>query len=157
MNDLYITPAVLAKQCIDECIPHLDKKPEELRWYDPFKATGAYYYKFPSEKREWSEIHEKKDFFEFNDKIDIICSNPPVSILNEVLEHSVKLKPKIICYMIGVNNLTTKRIEDMEKKGYKIVHLTLLKVFKWFGMTYNVVWKKTRKKGLIKIDRQIYR
>ena len=150
-NDIFITPIQLAKINIDM----IEYNIEDI-WYDPFKNNGSYYNQFPNDNKKWSEILENKDFFQFNEKIDIICSNPPYSIIDKVLEKSVELKPRVISYLIGINNLTPKRMEYMESKGYYITKLHICKVFKWYGMSVIVLWEKD-KKSIINFDRILWK
>jgi len=150
-NDIFITPIKLAKYNIDM----IEYKDDEL-WYDPFKNNGSYYNQFPNDNKKWSEILEDKDFFTFDEKVDIICSNPPYSMIDKVLEKSVELNPRIISYLIGVNNLTAKRMEYMENNGYYITKIHMCKVFKWYGMSMIVVWEKD-KKPIMSYDRVVWR
>ena len=136
-NDVFLTPVVLAKKHI-EMIPYVEGE----IWYDPFKNTGNYFNNFPSpETSKWSEILEGKDFFEFDEKVDVICSN--------------QLQPRVISFLIGVNNLTTKRIEDLNKSGYGLKKLRMLKVHQWYGMSFIVHFEKGCE-NCIEIDRQIF-
>ncbi len=151
-NNVFITPLELSKTHIDM----IDEKYKNLCWYDPFKNSGSYYNQFPTENKKWSEILEKKDFFEFNEEVDTICSNPPYSMIDKVLEKSVALKPMVISYLLGVNNLTAKRMEYMEKNGYYITKLHMCKVFKWFGMSLIVVWEKEGE-SILSYDRKVWR
>ena len=107
-------------------------------------------------RKYWSEIVKEKDFFKFDKKIDIICTNPPYSIIDKVLEKSIKLQPRIISYLIGCNNLTARRIEIMNKEGYGLTKLHMCKVFKWYGMSYIVVFEKN-KENVITFDRTVWR
>jgi len=150
-NDVFITPLKLAKYNIDM----IEYKYNDI-WYDPFKNNGSYYNQFPNENKIWSEILEDKDFFTFDEKVDIICSNPPYSMIDKVLEKSVELNPRIISYLIGVNNLTAKRMEYMENNGYYITKIHMCKVFKWYGMSMIVVWEKD-KKPIMSYDRVVWR
>ena len=150
-NDVFITPLALAKTNID-----MIKTKKNWCWYDPFKNSGSYYNQFPTENKKWSEILENKDFFEFNEEVDVICSNPPYSMINKVLEKSVELKPKVISYLLGINNLTAKRMEFMEKHGYYITKIHMCKVFKWFGMSLIVVWEKGGE-SILSYDRKVWR
>ena len=152
-NDIFITPLKVAQKHI-KIVKNLYKKKYKI-WYDPFKNSGIYYNNFNEKNKKWSEILEGKDFFDFNENIDVICSNPPYSLIDKVLEKSIQLNPSIISYLLGINNLTTKRIEYMEKKGYYIKELHLLKIYKWYGMSCIVVWNK-EPDGIIKYDRQVY-
>jgi hypothetical protein len=150
-NDIFITPLQLAKNHID-MITYIN---DDI-WYDPFKNNGSYYNQFPNENKLWSEILDGKDFFEFNENIDIICSNPPYSLMDKVLKKSIELNPHTISYLIGINNLTTKRIEYMENAGYYITKIHITKVYKWFGMSVIVIWEKN-KNSIIDYDRNIWR
>ena len=149
-NDVFLTPVELAKKHISM----IDYNPDDI-WYDPFKNSGNYYNNFPTDNKEWSEILEGDDFFEFNTEVDIICSNPPYSMINKVLEKCVSLNPRIISLLIGVNNLTTKRIEDMNKAGYGLRYMRMLKVHDWYGMSFIVHFEKGCE-NCIQIDRKIY-
>ncbi len=130
-NDIFITPLELAKKHIDL----ITYKEDEI-WLDPFKNNGSYYNQYPNKNKKWCEILDNKDFFKFNEKIDIICSNPPYSCIDDVLKKSIELEPRIISYLLGVNNLTCKRIEYLNKNGYGLKYLYMTKIYKWFGMSY---------------------
>lgn len=149
-KDVFITPLELAKKCI-KC--HKDKN---YIWYDPFKNTGNFYNNYPTENKKYSEILEGKDFFNFNERVDVISSNPPYSILNKVFEHSCKICEVEFGYLIGIHNLTTKRIEDCNKKGFYLKYIKMVKVYKWFGMSIYVIFSKEIKKNIIDFDRKIY-
>jgi hypothetical protein len=149
-NDVFLTPLKLAKKHIN-----LIEFEDSDIWYDPFKNSGNYYNQFPNDNKLWSEILEGEDFFEFTTEVDIICSNPPYSMISKVLEKSVSLKPRIISYLIGMGNLTTKRIEDMNNWGYGLKQITMLKVNEWYGMSFIVIFEKGAG-NCIDIDRTIY-
>jgi len=153
-KDVFITPEELSKTHIDM----IDEAYRNLVWYDPFKNSGSYYNQYPcaNENKKWSEILENKDFFDFNEEVDVIASNPPYSMIDKVLEKSVSLKPMIISYLLGINNLTAKRMEYMESQGYYITKLHMCKVFKWFGMSLVVVWEKGGE-PILSYDRKVWR
>ena len=88
--------------------------------------------------------------------MDIICSNPPYSIIDKILEKSVALNPRVISYLIGVNNLTAKRIEYMENNGYGLKKIHMCKVWKWFGMSFIVQFEKGEK-SCMSFDRIVWR
>jgi hypothetical protein len=71
------------------------------------------------------------------------------------LEKCIQLNPRIISFLIGVNNLTTKRIENLNKSGYGLSKLKMLKVNDWFGMSFIAIFEKG-KENCIDIDRTIY-
>ena len=96
------------------------------------------------------------DFYSVKKKYDWLITNPPYSNLDKWLEHSCKISRKGFAYLLGINNLTAKRIEACEKEGFYITKIHLCKVFKWFGMSAFVVWEKD-KKGIINYDRKVWR
>lgn len=150
-KNVFITPIPLAMLHISFIDPHIGDV-----WYDPFRGSGSYYNHFPKHTiNRWSEILDGRDFYQFTEKVDVICSNPPYSEIDRVLQKSVELKPRVISYLLGINNITTRRIEYMEKSGYFITKLHLCKVFKWFGMSCIVVWEKD-KTGIISYDRKVW-
>jgi hypothetical protein len=157
-NDVFITPPNLAKIAID-LIDNIDPS---ILWLDPFKATGNYYNQFPTDNKDWCEITENKDFFCYQRDTTqelICCSNPPYSLINPILKKLIELQPITINLLIGINNLTTKRMEMMENAGYYINKLLFCKVHKWFGMSVIVNWIKSDSKPLTELcyNRKIWR
>jgi hypothetical protein len=171
-NDVFITPKALSKKAIDMVMDIGDCSVKNAVWYDPFKNSGSYYNQFPCEERDkrWSEILDGRDFFKFTiddwnptkrrgmEKYRVICSNPPYSILDDVFKHSIALEPNIINYLIGVNNLTPRRIEMFEKAGYSLTKFHLCKVYKWYGMSVIVQFRKPApEQNVITYDRIVWR
>lgn len=150
-NDVFITPIELAKKQI----AMIESGDDEI-WFDPFKNDGSYYNHFPTQKKEWTEILNGKDFFEFDKPVDVICSNPPYSMIDNVLKKSIALNPRVISYLIGVGNLTTRRIEYMNNAGYGLKRMRMLKVWKWYGMSFICHFEKGSE-NCIEFDRTVYR
>jgi len=150
-NDIFITPPKLAKTAIDM----IDYNENDI-WLDPFKNDGSYYNQFPNNNKKWCEILQNKDFFDFDEPVEIICSNPPYSCIDKVLLKSVALKPRVIQYLLGINNLTAKRLEFMEKNNYGLTKIHICKVFKWYGMSCIFQFEKD-KKSIISFDRYVWR
>lgn len=155
-KDVFYTPTELVRIHL-ELVKPLVREGDVI--FDPFYGQGAYYNLFPEYFKntyEFTEIQLDKDFFTFDKKIDMIVSNPPYSMIDEVLKKSVELNPHTISYLIGFHNLTTKRIEYMNTHGYKLVNLHLTKVFKWFGMSVIVVFSK-QGENCVSFDRIVHR
>jgi len=157
-NDVFYTPIPLVETHLELVKKYVNDNDVV---YDGFYGTGNYYNNyekyFKNNTFEFSEIEMGKDFFKFDKHIDLIISNPPYSILDNVFEKSVELKPHTISYLIGINNLTAKRIEYMNSKGYYLDELHLCKVFKWYGMSCIIVFTNKVKKNKISYDRIIYK
>jgi hypothetical protein len=153
-KDVFYTPLTVVKNHLDL----IKGKPNEI-WYDPFYGKGIYHNNFPTENKVYTEITMNKDFFEFNDKVDLIVSNPPYSILDEVLKHSVELKPRIISYLLREGSVTPKRMEYMKSQGYGLVSLYTCKVYQWYGMSQIYTFEKDATWDSCKIlfDRTVHR
>lgn len=111
-NDDILTPVEISKKIIDM----FDIQGTIL---DPFKGKGSFYNQFPDNCiKEWCEIKEGRDFFEFNRKVDWIISNPPYSILDEVLEHSFEVADNIV-YLVPLSKIVSSmgRIRKVANYG----------------------------------------
>lgn len=151
-NDVFITPLKLAKSHIE-----LHDVIDGEVWLDPCKNSGSYYNQFPlNVKKEYCEILENKDFLTYNGKPDVIVQNPPYSMLDVWFKKCIDLNPRAFSMLIGVGNLTARRIEWCEKAGYGITKLRMLKVYKWYGMSYIVVFEKN-KQSIMEIDRTVWK
>jgi len=177
-KDVFITPRDLALKAINICQASLPNSPigEYLDsfnyWYDPFRNSddGSYYSQFPEGQAKcWAEITEGRDFFThypippgsmMPGKL-IICSNPPYSMLDAVIKRCIMLNPIAINLLIGVNNLTPRRMEWLEEAGYKLDNLHMCKIYQWFGMSFICNWTKSKiltgKKSCLQYDRKVWR
>ncbi len=143
---------------------HLDLVKEFVKDGDdilePFYGSGNYFnlFKeyFKNNTFDFTEIDLGKDFFDYSKNVDVIISNPPYSFIDDVLKKSVELNPFMISYLIGMNNLTTKRIEFMNTNEYYLSKLHLTKVFKWYGMSAIVVFTKSSP-NCISYDRIVHK
>lgn len=109
-NDIIMTPLPIAKQIIDA----FDIQGKVL---DPFKGEGAFYNQLSGDK-EWCEITEGRDFFDYSDHVDWIISNPPYSIFDEVLTHSFEIADNIV-YLVPLSKVVSsfKRVRAIEDYG----------------------------------------
>ena len=111
-NDKVYTPSNIAKMIINTF-------PLNGKVLDAFKGKGAFYNQYPDNvEKDWCEIDDGKDFFEYNEKVDWIITNPPYSILDEVLEHSFKIADNIV-YLVPISKIFTslKRIRSILNFG----------------------------------------
>ena len=58
--------------------------------------------------------------------------------------------------LIGLNNLTARRIDMLELAGYSLTKMRMLKVWKWYGMSVLVNFERN-KEPIIEVDRKVYR
>ena len=86
---------------------------------DPFKGQGAFYNNYPETvKKDWCEIDEGKDFFEYKEHVDWIISNPPYSIYDEVMDHSFEIADNIV-YLVPLNKIVSSlgRVKKIKEFG----------------------------------------
>jgi hypothetical protein len=151
-KDIFITPKELAKSHID-----MIKTNNNEIWLDPcrFNENGSYYSQFHNNK-DWCEITEDKDFLSYTNKIDVICGNPPYSLLDKWFKKSIELNPRVISYLIGINNLTARRLEWFQDAGYGLSQMKMLKIFSWYGMSVICIWEKNTEQ-IMQYDRKIWK
>jgi len=84
---------------------------------EPCRGSGNFYDTFDQEK-DWCEIAEGRDFFDYRNKVDCIMTNPPWSKMRAFLSHSMNLADDIY-FLITINHLWTKaRIRDIAQNHF---------------------------------------
>ena len=146
-KDVVYTPNHIAKILIENYLNDIVEEGDTI--LDPCKGNGAFYDNYPKKcKKLYCEISEGKDFYEFNEPIDHICSNPPYSHFTKFVEHSKKIAKKSISFLINNFNLTPVRVKFMEEDGWYITKIHLFDLKKWFGRQNYIVWEKRKEKPL---------
>lgn len=158
-HDKFYTPIELVKFHLQYVKEYVDTGDKIL---DGFFGTGNYYNSYPevfdkNNTFDYAEIDLGLDFFKYDKDVNMIISNPPYSILDKVFEKSVALNPHTISYLIGQHNLTNKRIEYMNEKGYYLSKMHFTKIYDWYGMSAIVVFTKKANKNCIDFDRTVWR
>lgn len=90
-TDKVMTNEQVAIQCIDILKPYFSSLDTFL---EPCMWEGSFYNNLPKNK-DWCEITKWKDFFEYNNKIDWIITNPPYSIYEEFLDHCFEVSNNV--------------------------------------------------------------
>lgn len=152
-NDDIYTPEPIAKLLISKIEPYI--LPCETL-YDPFRGGGVFYNNFPKKNtKEWSEIKENEDFFDWKYPVDWIISNPPYSKYTEVMQHSYELADNI-CYLVPLAKIVSsmQRIREMRKYGgiVKMWIITASKCGFPFGFPACFCWIKRGYKGKIDVE-----
>lgn len=148
-NDDILTPIEISKMIINK-----------FRLYgkvlDPFKGEGSFYNQFPDNiEKDWCEIKEGRDFFKYNNKVNWIISNPPYSILDEVLEHSFEIADNIV-YLVPLSKIVSSmgRIRKIKEYG-GVPYIYIISAGKCgfpFGFPACVVYFKRNYKEQTKIE-----
>ena len=116
-DDCIMTPEYLAESLVNHFKP-------SGKILEPCKGTGNFL-KFLPKNTLWCEISEGKNFFDFNDKVDWIITNPPWSQIRKFLQHSLEIS-KNVCFLFTINHLWTKaRIRDIKEAGFGIKEIVI--------------------------------
>jgi hypothetical protein len=110
---------------------------------DPSKGGGVFFDNLPPcREKYFCEIDEGIDFFEFHNEVTTIIGNPPYSLWNRWLEHSVSLKPRKIAYVFGMLNVTPLRLKLLKDNGYVLSKLHITTVAGWFANCVLAVFER---------------
>ena len=152
-KDVFYTPSAVARHHIS-LIPAVEGEV----WFDAFRGKGIYYNNFPRAAKDWCEITEDKDFFTYTGKVDVICTNPPYSLLDKIFVKSIELKPRVISYLLLHGAMTPKRMKLFNDAGYGLTGIYITKVFKWYGMAEAYTFEKDKPNlASITYDRIVHR
>ncbi|XQZ55960.1 XRE family transcriptional regulator [Paracoccus yeei] len=121
-QDLVMTPPDIAAAVIGHFAPGLSGSV-----LDPARGQGAFHDGFPAPlDRHWCEIGEGRDFFDWQQPVDWVMTNPPWSRLRDFTRHAMRIAPDIV-WLAPLTNLTTKaRLRDLDEAGFGIVELVKL-------------------------------
>lgn len=163
-KDVFYTPEALARKHIamtNTALGNVGVSHYPVRWLDPFYGKGVYYDNFPGGgvTKDFTEIEMGKDFFAHDSPVDVICSNPPYSCIDRVLEKCVALGPRVISLLLLHGSITPKRMEFMKNAGYAPASILHAKVFKWYGISEAWTFVKSDNWDAcsIQFDRVVYR
>jgi hypothetical protein len=135
-NDSIFTPKHVAQLMIDMC----DIK-ESDTVLDPSYGEVVFYNNLPNCNKDFCEIKLDKDFFDCNKTYDLIIGNPPYSMWNKWIEHTMKLTDKF-CYIMGILNLSEKRLGKIHDNGFGLVRIHMLKIDWWFASSLICIFEK---------------
>jgi len=138
-NDKIYTPPEVAQLMINMC-----EIKEGQSVLDPSKGGGVFYDCFPNYCiKDYCEIDENKDFFNYNNNVDIIIGNPPYSLITKWLDHTLKICNKF-CYILGAMNFTVSRLRKISNAGFGLTKIHLVKVNWWFCTSFIGVFEKNK-------------
>ena len=90
-NDEVMTPLATAETIMNYFKP-------QGTILEPCRGTGIFYNLMDPSKRDWCEITDNKDFFEYNKHVDWIITNPPFSIFDAFLEKSFEVADNVVFF-----------------------------------------------------------
>ena len=138
-NDIYFTPLDVVKFMINLCNIQpgqkvLDCSAGDMRFFNNYPNYCI---------KDWCEITEGKNFFQYNQKVDWIISNPPYSILTDWIEHTVKICDAF-CFILNFHNLTDKRLRFLQEQNFYVTKMHILRVDWWYGLQCIIVVEKNK-------------
>ena len=153
-NDVIYTPKELAINCINS----FNLKTNDIV-LDPFFGNGIFFNNYPDYViKQFCEIEPPfcKDFFEYNEKVDWIISNPPFSMLTKVLEHTVKITTKGFGYILPAYALSQKRLRILKENNFAVTGISYFYVTKWFGFPVIFIKVEKNKKTIFLFESKNY-
>ena len=133
-DDVVMTPELLAHRLV--C--HFNPIGKGL---EPCRGTGNIYKYL--DNADWCEITEGRDFYDWNEPVDYIFTNPPWSQMRKFLKHSYEVADNVYV-LITVNHIFTKaRLREMKEAGFGIREICLVdtpKNFPQSGFQLGMIW-----------------
>ena len=136
-NDIVFTPLAVAMKLIE-----MAEIKESDKVLDACKGEGVFFDNLPNCQKDYCEIVEGKDFFEYESRIDVIICNPPYSLYTRWINKCIYLSPQKIAFVMGSLNLTTKRLKILEDNNYFLTKMCILNIRGWFANTLLVVFER---------------
>ena len=156
-KDIVYTPDDVAKDCLKYTLPFLTDADVLL---EPFTGKDAFYNNFPTvNKKEWCEIERGRDYLESNIKCDWAITNPPYSIINDILPKLFECN-KGFCLLVNNLTITPVRLVKINDGGFFISLIYCFRVDKWFGIQYYYIFEKREdKRNILEIvfKRNVYK
>lgn len=146
-NDVIYTPVPLARKMIEMC-----GITPEMKVLDPCFGSGVFYNNLPDCRKSFCEIKMGLDFFEHDERYDLIIGNPPYSMLNKWIEKTIELTDRF-CYVIGALNFQPNRFHKLEQRGYYITQMYVCCVDYFIGPSFVFIVERTnRGRGIIEFS-----
>ena len=116
VDDVFYTPAEIAVMMVEMA----ELKPGDIV-LEPCRGGGIIYRLIPDYcTKEWCEVAEGRDFFEYTGRPTHIITNPPFSLFTKFVIKMIELKPQTITLLFGCMNMTLNRINLLIDAGYTI-------------------------------------
>lgn len=148
-NDVVMTPPELAKTIIN----HFNPTGFVL---DPCRGSGAFYENYPTENKDFCEISEGLDFFNYTKKVDWIISNFPWSQMRNFLNHSMDISDNVVSLALVNSIFMVARLKDIKEKNFGIKEILLLKTppkpWPQAGLQLGAIHLQKNYKGDIKLS-----
>lgn len=123
-DDVVQTPPDMARRLVAHFSP-------TGRILEPCCGEGNFLRALPP-GTEWCEISQGRDFFDWQEKVDWIVTNPPWSQIRPFLRHAMRVADNVV-FLVTINHLWTKaRLRDLHEAGFGLKQIVLLETPKSF-------------------------
>jgi|TARA_R100000479_G_C6353908_1_gene190340 hypothetical protein len=135
-NDIVYTPRDIARQMIAFYTGNLVREfgPEvggisQIKHdvvLDPCRGDGSFYDQYPDYcTKDWCEITDGRDFFDWDKQVDWIITNPPYSIYEEFCQKAFEVADNV-CFLVPLSKIVSSlgRIQSiMDYGGFVSIHI----------------------------------
>jgi len=115
-NDEVYTPLALAEKIVN-------RLNIQGTAFEPCYGEGAFIKAFEKKglQYDYCDLSQGKDFFDYNNKVNWIVTNPPWSQARKFLQHSMRIADNI-AFLITINHILAlkARLRDVEQAGFSI-------------------------------------
>lgn len=123
---------------------------------EPARGSGSFYNNLKG-KKDWYEIDDGKDFFDYNKKVDWIITNPPYSIYDNFLLKCFEVADNIVLLVPLAKAFKSQKIEKEISKYGGLKEILMLgsgqKIGFPFGFPTGCLYYKRKYKKKIKITK----
>jgi hypothetical protein len=123
---------------------------------EPCRGSGSFYNNIQG-KKDWCEIDEKRDFFDYDKKIDWIITNPPYSIYDKFLLKAFEVSNNIVFLVPLAKAFKSQKIEEAISNYGGLKEIVMLggggKIGFPFGFPCGCLYYKRGYKGNVKITK----
>ena len=119
---------------------------------EPCKGRENRFYDLIPGKKDWCEIEEGRDFFQYTGSPTKVITNPPYksndmkeNLSIKIIEHSLKVATDECWFLLNnqmFNSLTPCRLHKYLKMGWKVVFIRILNIPCWYGRYFWICFKK---------------
>tara|TARA_R110000744_G_scaffold175901_1_gene294701 strand:- start:82 stop:570 length:489 start_codon:yes stop_codon:yes gene_type:complete len=151
-NGFHYTPIEITKDLIKD-IEFIDGE----KILETCRGGGAFYDILPNNiVKDWCEIDLGRDFFTYNEKVDISIANPPYkaeidgvlkNVIIKWMDHQFSITNKECWYLLNSrcwSSITPLRLNKWSALGWNMCFMRILNIKKWYGRYYWICFSKTK-------------
>ena len=151
-DGFHYTPIEITKELIKD-IDFIDDE----TCLETCRGGGAFYDILPDNIiKDFCEIDMGKDFFDYNEKVDVSIANPPYkaeiegklqNVIIKWMDHQFSITNKECWYLLNsasFNSMTPIRLNRWQSLGWNLCFMRIINIKKWYGRYYWICFSKTK-------------